>query len=236
MNMKNRWILFLTLIIGITLITSPAFAVETMTAHEQHHLMTKEEFKDWLFQNDFDREINLIQQHHTWAPDYKRFNGTNHFELLQGMENHHINKMGWDHIAQNLTTFPDGKVAVSRPFNIAPEGSIGSKANAHGIAIEHVGNFDKGNDVMTKEHKETIVYITALLCIKFGLTPSIDSITYHHWWNHKTEKRVLDNAQDHEVKSCPGTGFFGGNSTNDAKNYFYPLVSRKIDEILASMK
>ncbi len=202
----------------------------------QHILMTREEFKHWLFNNQFNRKITLIQHHHTWKPSYKHFNGSNHYTMLNGMETFHRKQMGWKTIAQNITTFPDGKIAVSRPFDMAPEGTIGPKANATGIAIENIGNFDLGHDVMTAEQKETIIYITALLCIKFGLTPSIDSITYHHWWDLKTKNRVLDKGPEYNVKTCPGTGFFGGNSTNSAKTYFYPLVSRKMQEILASMR
>ena len=200
----------------------------------QHILMTREEFKDWLFHAQIKRKVTLIQQHHTWLPSYKYFNGSNHFRMLMEMEKFHKRKMGWSNIAQNITTFPDGKIAVSRPFNIAPEGTIGSRANATGIAIENVGNFDKGHDVMTEAQKETIVYISAVLSIKFGLTPSIDSITYHHWWNLRTKERVLDKGPNYNVKTCPGTAFFGGNSTTDAINNFYPLVTRKMQEILAA--
>lgn len=229
------------LLLSIILIIFPAFAAENIpnsnkSVQGQYILMTKEEFRNWLFSNSFTRKISIIQEHHTWLPSYKHFNGSNHFSMLQGMEHFHIKEKGWKNIAQNLTTFPDGKVAVCRPFDIAPEGSIGSIANSAGLNIENVGNFDIGHDVMTKEQKETIVYITALLCIKFGLTPSVDSITYHHWWNLKTGERVLDQGPEYNVKTCPGTGFFGGNSTNHAKNDFYPLVERKIREISASMK
>jgi hypothetical protein len=212
-------------------IASVQEASTTPQKQGQHILMTKEQFKDWLQKNTFHRKINLIQQHHTWAPAYKRFNGSNHFLLLQGMENYHKTNMHWKTIAQNITTFPDGRIAVSRPFDMAPDGSIGAKANSVGIAIENVGNFDKGQDVMTAEQKETIVYITALLCLKFDLTPSVDTITYHHWWNYKTGQRVLDQAKSYEVKSCPGTNFFGGNTTTAAKTYFYPLVSQKMEEL-----
>jgi LysM repeat protein len=218
--------------IGQLLMITP----KKMTMQGQHILTTREEFRDWLFHNQFNRKITLIQQHHTWLPSYKQFNGSNHFRMLLGMENFHKKKKGWKNIAQNITTFPDGKIAVSRPFNIAPEGSIGNKANSTGIMIENVGNFDRGHDVMTAQQKETIVYITALLSIKFGLTPSIDSITYHHWWNLGTGERVLDKGPEYNVKTCPGTGFFGGNSTTNAKNNFYPLVSRKMQEIRESMK
>lgn len=207
-----------------------------MNIQGQYILMTREEFKNWLFHHQFTRKITLIQQHHTWLPSYKHFHGSNHFKMLKSMENFHVKANGWQNIAQNITTFPDGKVAVCRPFNTAPEGSIGSKANTTGIAIEHVGNFDIGHDVMTKEHRETIIYITAALSMKFGLTPSIDSITYHHWWDLGTGERVLDNGPSYNVKTCPGTGFFGGNSTTDAKTHFYPLIKEKIKEISASME
>ncbi|WP_458413718.1 LysM peptidoglycan-binding domain-containing protein [Schinkia sp. CFF1] len=200
----------------------------------QYILMTREEFKEWLLNHKFSRKINIIQQHHTWRPSYKHFKGSNHFTMLKGMEQFHVKEMNWKNIAQNITTFPDGTIAVSRPFNVAPEGTIGWKANHDGIMIEHVGNFDQGFDIMTAEQRETIVYITALLCIKFGLTPSIDSITYHHWWDLRTGQRVLDNGAGYAVKTCPGTAFFGGNSTNNAKNNFYPLVVKKIQEISAA--
>lgn len=197
----------------------------------QYVLMTRAEFQDWLFHHVFSRKVTLVQQHHTWSPSYKHFNGSNHFSLLKGMENYHVNNMKWKNIAQNITTFPDGKIAVSRPFNMAPEGSIGATANATGIAIENVGNFDSGHDAMTAEQRETIIYITALLHMKFGLTPSVDSITYHHWWDMRTGKRVLDDSKGFSVKTCPGTNFFGGNSTANAKKNFYPLVLKKMQEI-----
>ena len=202
----------------------------------QHILMTRAEFKNWLYEQHVTRKINLIQQHHTWLPSYKHFNGSNHFTMLAGMETYHKKQMGWKNIAQNITTFPDGKIAVSRPFNIPPDGTIGFKANENGIAIEHVGNFDVGQDVMTEEQKETIVYLNALLCIKFGLDPSIDTITYHHWWSLKNGERVLDKGPDYNVKTCPGTGFFGGNSTENAKTYLYPLIVRKKEELVGLMK
>ena len=231
--MKKTLVLVISLIFIMLMNISPAQATIT---EGQYILMTKEEFRDWLFHNRFNRKISLIQEHHTWKPSYEHFHGSNHFIMLRGMENFHIKEMRWKNIAQNITTFPDGKVAVSRPFDIAPEGTIGFKANSEGLAIENVGNFEIGGDVMTEQQKETIVYITALLCIKFGLTPSIESITYHHWWDLRTGERVLNNSTGHIVKTCPGTGFFGGNTTNSAINNFYPLVSRKMQEISASMQ
>jgi hypothetical protein len=112
--------------------------------------MTREEFKDWLFNHRFTRKIGKIQQHHTWSPSYRDFNGSNHFSLMKSMEEHHIKGMGWSNISQHLTTFPDGKVAVGRPFNIPPEGSfrLQNKSamqaiESDSLAIENLGNFDK---------------------------------------------------------------------------------------------
>jgi LysM repeat protein len=208
----------------------------------QYVLMTREEFKDWLFNHSFTRKIGKIQQHHTWSPSYQQFNGSNHFSLLKGMADYHINGMGWNNISQNLTTFPDGKIAVGRPFNTPPEGSFGLlnksamlEIEADSLAIENVGNFDIGHDGMTEEQRKTIVDMAALLCIKFQLEPTIDSITYHHWWDINTGEKVLDNSVGHSVKTCPGTWFFGGNSTKSAVDNFYSLISLRIQEILASM-
>lgn len=76
----------------------------------------------------------------------------------------------------------------------------------------------------------TVTTVTALLMLKFGLTPSVDNVTYHHWWDINSGERVLDKGEGHAIKTCPGTGFFGGNSTASAKNNFYPLVSQKMQK------
>lgn len=203
-------------------------------------LMTREEFGDWILNQKFTRKVAKVQQHHTYQPSYKQFNGSNHFALMKGMEEYHVSGMKWSMISQQLTTFPDGKVAVGRPFDIAPEGSFGlqnkeamHKIEADAIAIENLGNFDDNH--MTAEQKETIVTVTALLMMKYGLAPSIDSITYHHWWDINSGERVLDSSHGHAVKTCPGTEFFGGNSTASAKNNFYPLVRKKMQEIRGTL-
>lgn len=214
-----------------------------LTMEGQYILMTREEFKDWLFNHKFTRKIGKIQQHHTYQPAYQQFTGANHFALLKGMEEYHRTGMNWSNISQHLTTFPDGTVAVGRPFNTPPEGSFGlldraamERVEIDALAIENVGNFDVGGNQMTAEQRETILTITALLSMRFGLTPSVDTITYHHWWDINTGERVLDEGEGHAIKSCPGTGFFGGNSTESAKTHFYPLVRNKMQEIAAQMQ
>ena len=181
-------------------------------------------FTEWLKDQKIGRKIKRIQNHHTWKPDYSNFRGDNHFNLLKGMRNSHL-KRGFSDIAQNITTFPDGTLAVCRPLSRTPAGIRG--ANSGGICIEHIGNFDEGKDQMTEAHTKTIIHLNALLCVTFGLEPDTDSIVYHHWWDLKTAKRKNGEGS---TKSCPGTGFFGGNKVEDAMNHFIPRIKTFLKE------
>jgi hypothetical protein len=186
-------------------------------------LCTMDEFDDWLESAGVSRAISLIQNHHTWSPSYANFTGDNHFCLLTNIEEYHIRERGFDMIAQNLTTFPDGRVAVCRPLDRIPAGIKG--ANQGGICIEHLGNFDVGGDTMRAEQRATIVAVNALLCRRFGLTPDTGSIVYHHWYDLDTAKRTDGTGN---TKSCPGTNFFGGNSVEAAAAGFVPLVRERL--------
>jgi hypothetical protein len=180
------------------------------------------EFTAWLDGAAVSRRVVLVQNHHTWLPDYTTFHGSNHFGLLQGMEASHIER-GFDEIAQNLTTFPDGSVAVCRSLDKIPAGIKG--ANTGGICIENLGNFDAGRDPMTTAHREAIVRVNAALCRKFTLAPDTDSIVYHHWYDLITGLRTNGTGS---TKTCPGTAFFGGNTVADAAANFVPLVARAL--------
>src|SRR5258708_37919369 len=95
------------------------------------------EFAPFLDGITVSRRIVLVQSHHTFIPDYSTFKGTNHFALLQAMENAHIER-GFAEIAQNLTTFPDGTVAVCRDLDKIPAGIKG--ATTSGILTPNMGN------------------------------------------------------------------------------------------------
>ena len=195
--------------------------------HRQFILMDTKTFTEWLSAQKDTRKIKCIQNHHTWKPDYSHFNGKNHFRLLEGMKRSHL-KRGFSDIAQNITTFPDGTLAICRPLTKDPAGIKG--ANKGGICIEHIGNFDAEGDTMTPQHKNTIVYLNALLCAKFGLNPDTDSIVYHHWWDLNTGRRTNGEGT---TKSCPGTHFFGGNKVADAQKNFIPSIKELLNTINA---
>ncbi|WDU84189.1 peptidoglycan recognition protein family protein [Caloramator sp. Dgby_cultured_2] len=115
-------------------------------------LMNRDEFKEYILKLKVKRIIKLIQNHHTYIPSYKEFKN-NHFKLLEGMERCHLSR-GFNEIAQNITIFPDGLIAICRPIDTAPAGIKG--ANKYGICIENVGNFDIGGDKMTEEQKRAL--------------------------------------------------------------------------------
>ncbi len=163
-------------------------------------LMTIDEFEDWLPKQNVSRRISLIQEHHTWSPSYKQFNGSNHFTLQSGMKSYHLS-IGYSDIAQQFTTFEDGMICTGRSMNTAPAGIRG--ANSNGICIENLGNFDKGNDAMTDRQKDTIVRMAAALLKKFGLNAST-GITYHCWWTD-SGTYLGGYVPGKSCKTCPGT-------------------------------
>lgn len=181
--------------------------------------MTLQEFETWLFQQRVGRTILKVQQHHTYIPSYVHFNGSNHFERQRAMKNHHVHHNGWRDIGQHFTTFPDGTIMTGRSLELSP--ACITNQNAHSLCLEHLGNFDRGGDVMTPEQQNTIVGMTALLCKRFGLQVHAQSIVYHHWF--RLDTGVRNNGAGGN-KSCPGTQFFGGNKVADAEAHFFPLV------------
>ncbi len=86
------------------------------------------EFAIWLNALQVTRKILQVQNHHTYIPSYRDFTGNNQFERLAAMEAAHLQR-GFNEIAQNLTTFPDGTVAVCRPLETVPAGIKGANTN-----------------------------------------------------------------------------------------------------------
>jgi len=188
--------------------------------------MTIRELEPWLKDQKVARTVMFIQQHHTYSPDYSRFNGSNHFELQKNMKDYHVNHNGWSDLAQHFTTFPDGSVLTGRSLELSPAGIAGNNANA--ICLEHLGNFDTGSDDMSTEQRDTIIRLTAALCFRFSIPADTDHIVYHHWFNLTTGAR---NNGASNNKSCPGTGFFGGNKVDHCIQSFVPPVLTELESM-----
>lgn len=191
-----------------------------MKASGKFILLSPGELNGWLNNQVITRKIKLIQHHHTYIPAYKHFKTDNHFELCRNMERSHLER-GFAEIAQNLTTFPDGKIMVCRNLDTIPAGIKG--ANSMGICIENLGNFDAGNDIMKKIHRKTIISLTRALLDFFGLTASEDTVVYHHWYDLTLGARIRTQGAG-VTKTCPGTAFFGGNTVDAFRENFLKLL------------
>ena len=171
------------------------------------------------------RRITVIQEHHTWSPSYKQFNGSNHLQLQKNMRDYHVNNAGYADIAQNFTVFPDGMICTGRSMNVAPAGCRG--ANTNGICIENLGNFDVGGDKMNATQRDVIVRMAAALLKKFKLSPET-GITYHAWWTDNG-KSLGTYIAGRSCKTCPGTAFFGGNTRASYDKNLKPLIVKAMN-------
>jgi len=184
-------------------------------------LLNLSEFEEWLSHFERTRQITTIQQHHTFIPAYKHFDGNNHFKLCESMERSHIER-GFDQIGQNFTTFPDGTIMICRDLNIKPAGI--KFQNYGSICIEHIGNFDIGHDILSEPHKSTVIGITKSLLQKFNIVPNKKNLVYHHWFDLTTGERIEEEGKGNK-KSCPGTAFFGGNTLEAYNTNFLTLFN-----------
>lgn len=187
-------------------------------------LMTIAEFEQWIQTQQVARTVLTLQQHHTYSPSYSNFKGNNHFSMLVGMKNYHVNHNGWSDIGQHFTTFPDGKIGTGRSLEWSPACIKGRNENS--ICVEHVGNFDLGGDAMSTAQRDTAVRSAAAIAKRFGIPANTDKIVYHHWFDLNTGART--NGLSGVVKTCPGANFFGGNKMAAAEQNFLPLVRQAI--------
>ena len=182
---------------------------------------TTAEFDQYIKSTQILRKISKIQLHHTYLPNYKQFTGDNHISLQESMRKCHINTNGWSDIGQHFTIFPDGITVSGRSLEMVPAGIKG--ANTGAIAIECIGNFDRGGDTMTQAQKNAIVSAIKSLVKKFSLAPESD-IIYHAWWT-SNGKNLGDYSASKSCKTCPGTSFFGGNTRKAFEENLLPLLS-----------
>lgn len=198
-------------------------------------LETEKEFKEWLDKQHPIRKITRLQVHHMALPDYSTWNNTDkrvygdNRELGRTLALDAYGKQTWHssdgyghYIAQHFSIFPNGKITTGRNLNSIPIGIAGWNSNA--ICVEIYGNFDKGQDIMTKEQRKAVIFVFALLAEKFSIPKTSTYIRPHAWftsggtclWNYYPGK---------SRKTCPGTNFMGfGNTKKAFENNFYPLL------------
>lgn len=123
-----------------------------------------------------------LHVHHTWKPDKASYNGNNALELQAGMRKYHIENKGWNDIGQHLTGLPDGRFVTGRPFSVTPASISGNNTGA--LAVEMLGNFDTGNDVLEGAQKESLLRLAK-------------------YFDEKS--RYVRFHRENSSKTCPGT-------------------------------
>ena len=193
------------------------------------------EFENWLNKEIVTRKISRLQVHHMSLPNYTTWETTDkriykdNRELgrTKALDDYGKNKWNYKdshnhYIAQHFNIFPNGKITTGRSLNSKPIGITGWNENA--ICVEIYGDFDKNKDIMTAAQKQSVIALYALLCKKFNIKPSTDTIRAHCWF---TSGGVYlgDYYASKSAKSCPGTNFMNfGNSRSAFVNNFYPLI------------
>lgn len=191
------------------------------------------EVKTWLGKRNITRSITRLQVHHMYVPDYNTWEKTDkkvfsepHLGRTKSLDDYGKRTWGYSdghghYIAQHFNVFPDGKITTGRHLNSK---GIGIKGwNDGAIVIEIYGNFDKGHDTINKAQKEAVIGLYALLCNRFKITPSVNTIRYHCWFT-AGGTYLGDYNASRSAKTCPGTGFFGGNTMAKMKANFLPLI------------
>lgn len=147
--------------------------------------------------------------HHTWKPHHGNFTGSNYMSLQQGMKNYHINSNGWSDIGQHITIFPDGKIMTGRDFGRNPASIKGWNRNA--FAVEMLGDFDVGRDVLKGAQRDAMVSIIRYFIEHHGQS----SIKFHR-------------EGPGVVKSCPGSGL---NKTELIREAITPVVKEGVSRV-----
>ena len=158
-------------------------------------------------------KFKQLHIHHTWRPNHNNFNGKNHIALQSSMRNYHINSNHWSDIGQHITVFPDGNIVTGRPFNVNPASITGWNDKA--FCIEMLGDFDKGNDKLIGEQKNTILKLTKYFIDKYGE----GSVKFHN---------------ENSSKTCPGTSINKVEFIMEAKSLNKTVVSPVVNSSIPS--
>jgi hypothetical protein len=123
-----------------------------------------------------------LHVHHTWKPEHKDFTGNNGIALQESMKRYHVNTRGWSDIGQHVTLLPNGLFVTGRDFGKNPASIAGKNKGA--FAVEMLGNFDIGHDVLEGAQKESILKLA-------------------RYFDKK--KRYIRFHREDSSKTCPGT-------------------------------
>ena len=155
-----------------------------------------------LFARSARRKITEVHLHHTFIPtqaDFRaaaeRHDGDERaagLELCRGMWRFHVFDRNFADIAQHVSIDPVGRVWLNRNWNRSPASATGFNGDHRRgpFMIETIGNFDRGEEVLSGEQLRAVLTVIASVQLACGL--GVDALRFH---NEMTD-----------TKSCPGSG------------------------------
>ena len=142
--------------------------------------------------------------HHCWKPNHEiYYNKPDGIYWQEAMASFHINTNGWSDIAQHVTLLPDGRFATGRNFGMDPASITGYNNDA--FAVEMIGDFDIGNDVLEGRQRESII----------GLS---------RWFDNRG--KYIRFHRENSSKTCPGTSIDKTEFMNEVKGVTEMLLKQ----------
>ena len=137
-----------------------------------------------------------LHVHHTWRPDHSTyFNRPDPLYWQAAMRRYHKETNGWSDIGQHVTLLPDGRFVTGRDFSRDPASIKGYNTKA--FAVEMIGDFDIGKDVLEGKQRESIIELA-------------------RWFDKRG--RYIRFHRENSSKTCPGSGISKEEFMREVKN------------------
>ncbi len=124
----------------------------------------------------------------TWKVEWIEYHytATDTWTTLQSIKNGHITK--WEeHIGYHYVIKPDWEITNTRDEKCIAWADKWSKNNYRFIQIAFIGD-----DKPTWKQSESMMKLSKIVLLKYGLTPSKDTISAHQEWWPKSKKESFD--------------------------------------------
>lgn len=148
--------------------------------------------KDFHAIHNGGRVIKYLVCHHTWSPDHAAWRGDKTADGILSYWLEQTKTNGWAHpLGGHFLVSPEGKIYLpfgdlSQPLNADSNLTV----NQHGIAVEVVGDFDKGHDTLSGSQRHAVIGLFTGMMAHFGLTT--EQVFFHRDFTNE--------------KTCPGSG------------------------------
>ena len=144
---------------------------------------------------DGGRGISSLVLHHTYDPDHASFDGEKSIRGIERYWRSETKKKGWEHpLGAHFIVAPEGVIYQTFGLDVPVNADSQLTVNQHGIAVEAVGNFDTGHDLLEGSQLHAVAGLFGALMVRYRLGPQ--DVHFH--------------SDYQSYKSCPGSGLSKG--------------------------